>query len=321
MRQTWSFSFSVSTAAFLTISTAGSQQPAPVKSPFIAERPYAFTSFEEQSTFTKRFYSREEFDGAKNNRAIECSRIQYLSDGLRVTGFLVKPRDTGSKRYPAIVYNRGGLLEIGKIDTPNILDFFYLASNGFVVLASQYRGNDGGEGREQCGGADVDDVTNLLAAAASLSYVDRKNLFFYGFSRGGMMTLLALRQGAKVNAAAVVGAVFDLKGALQNAKPRAPGIVDLVTELIPDYTNRGAVALEERSAINWPDKLNIPLLIIHGAEDEEVPPSQALAFATKLNELHKCYELVIYAKDIHEAAFNRRDRDARIIAWFRSFLR
>jgi dipeptidyl aminopeptidase/acylaminoacyl peptidase len=312
-------SFSAST--IFAIYTAGGQPSLGAEHPFLAETPYAFTSFEQQSAFTKRFYSREEFDLAKNNPAIECLRIQYASDGLKVTGFLVKPRETTGKRYPAIVYNRGGLLEIGKIDMPNILDFYRLASNGFVVLASQYRGNDGGEGREQFGGADVDDVTNLLTLAATLPYVDQKNLFFYGFSRGGMMTLLALRQGAKVNAAVVVGAVFDLNDALQKAKQRAPRIFELVTGLIPDYANRGEATLRERSAINWPEKLSTPLLIIHGAEDEEASPSEALAYATKLNELHKCYELVIYAKDIHEAAFNREDRDARIMAWFRKFLR
>src|SRR5207247_311744 len=139
----------------------------------------------------------------------------------------------------------------GKIDTPNILDFYELASHGFVILASQYRGNDGGEGREEFGGADVNDVINLLSIAASLPDADPKNVFLYGLSRGGMMTFLALQRG----------------------------------------------------------------------DDEEVPVSQALAFATKLSALHKPYELVVYANEIHEAANNRRDRDARIVAWFRRFLR
>ena len=251
-------------ATVFSFRTASAEQLGAAKSPFITDTPYGFTSFEEQSAFTKRFYSREEFERARNNRSIECLRIQYLSDGLKITGFIVKPRGAEGKRYPAIIYNRGGLLDIGKIDAANILDFYQLASNGFVVLASQYRGNDGGEGREQCGGADVDDVTNLLTLAGSLPYVDGKNLFFLGFSRGGMMTFLALRQGAIVNAAAVVGAVFDLKDALENAKQRAPGIVELVTGLIPDYPSRAAAALEERSAINWPEKLNVPLLITHG---------------------------------------------------------
>jgi Dipeptidyl aminopeptidases/acylaminoacyl-peptidases len=33
--------------------------------------------------------------------------------------------------------------------------------------------------------------------------------------------------------------------------------------------------------MNWPDQINVPLLIIHGADDEEVPATEAMAFATK----------------------------------------
>jgi len=286
-----------------------------------AQTPCRFTTFEEQSAFARRFYSKDEYEAAKNNSSIECFRIQYVSDGLKVVGVLVKPGDSRETRHPVIIYNRGGLLEIGKLDTPNILDFFELAANGFVVLASQYRGNDGGEGREEFGGADVNDVTNLLAIAAGLPYADPKNVFLYGLSRGGMMTLLALERGAVVNAAAVVGALFDLEGAWEVTRQRAPGIVDRVTKLIPDYASRGAAALRERSVMNRPENVNVPLLIIHGGEDEEVPVSQALAFATKLSALHKPYELVVYANEIHEATKNRRDRDARIVAWFRQFLR
>jgi dipeptidyl aminopeptidase/acylaminoacyl peptidase len=287
----------------------------------VAQAPCRFTSFEEQPAFTKRYYSRDEYETARNSPSIECLRIQYTSDELKVVGFLVKPRDTQGKRLPAIVYNRGGLLDIGKIDTPNILDFYDLASHGFVILASQYRGNDGGEGREEFGGVDVDDATGLLSIAAGLPYVDPKNLFFYGLSRGGMMTFLALRKGAVVNAAAVVGALYDVEAGLELTKQRAPGIVAAITKLIPDYSSRGAAALGERSVVNWPEKVNVPLLMIHGGEDEEVPVSQALAFATKLSQLRKPYELVVYANEIHEALNNRRDRDARIVAWFKRYSR
>jgi len=91
--------------------------------------------------------------------------------------------------------------------------------------------------------------------------------------------------------------------------------------LIPDYSSRGAAALAERSVMQWPEKVTVPLLMIHGADDEEVPVSQALAFAAKLSSLRKEYELIVYAKEIHEALNNRRDRDARIVAWFRRYLR
>ena len=80
-----------------------------------AQSPCQFATFEEQTSSTTRFYSKAEFDRAKSNASIECLRIQYLSDGLKVVGFLVKPRDTEGRRFPVIIYNRGGLQDIGTI--------------------------------------------------------------------------------------------------------------------------------------------------------------------------------------------------------------
>ena len=60
----------------------------------------------------------------------------------------------------------------------------YLASRGYVVAASQYRGNLYSEGRDEYGGQDVDDILNLIAKVKKLSYVDRENIFMIGFSRG-----------------------------------------------------------------------------------------------------------------------------------------
>lgn len=79
--------------------------------------------------------------------------------------------------------------------------------------------------------------------------------------------------------------------------------------------------MEGRSVVNWPDAVNAPLLMLHGAKDEEVPATEALAFAAKLSILKKPYELVVYAGDVHEVAVNRRERDSRIAAWFKRYLR
>ena len=274
-----------------------------------------FTTFDEQSPFTRRFYSRDDYEAAKSNRSIECLKVRYISDGLEVVGYIVRPRGAPGRRYPVIIYNRGGFGDLGKIDSWNLLDFYHLASSGFVILASQYRGNDGGEGREEVGGADVDDVLSLWLVVAGLPYADGNNVFLYGLSRGGMMTFLALKRGATVRAAAVLGAVFDLEAFGR----RSPGVVDRAGRLIPDYAARGATALRERSAMNWPEVVSVPLLILHGGNDQEVPASEALTFASKLSDLKKTYELVVYADDTHEAANNRLDRDARIVAWFRRY--
>jgi dienelactone hydrolase len=303
----------------ITVTLAVSQQVESGNSDglILTQKPCALGPYDAQSGFTKRFYSRGEYESARSSPSADCFRITYSSDGLRVVGYLVKPRGEAARQYPIIIFNRGGFLERGKIDSWNIVDFEQLSAEGFVVLASQYRGNDGGEGHEELGGADLDDVTNLFRVARALPYADMRNVFMYGLSRGGMMTFLEMKRGVTVNAAVVVGAVYDAEAFQQ----RAPGIFEEAAKLIPEYPSKKSSAVRERSVMNWPEKVNAPLLILHGGDDDEVPATEALAFATKLSNLKKPYQLVVYANDIHEVANNRRDRDARIIAWFKRYLR
>ena len=306
-------------ASLLAVSAlthAFGQQTSAAEGAIIDQKPCVFGPYEQQSGFTRRYYSKEDYDYAKSSPRTECSRIEYRSDGLRVVGYLVRPRDL-ARRFPVIIFNRGGFLDRGKIASFNLVDFTRLSEEGFVVLASQYRGNDGGEGREELGGADLGDVSNLLATARSLPYADTTNIFMYGVSRGGMMTFLAMKRNLPIRAAAVVGAVYDAAA----FGTRAPGVLAQAAKLIPDYAQNGPAALQQRSVMNWPDAVNAPLLILHGANDEEVPATEALAFATKLSTLKKLYELVVYAGDVHEVAANRRERDARVVAWFNRYIR
>jgi dipeptidyl aminopeptidase/acylaminoacyl peptidase len=315
----WSLRFIAQLLVLSGLAAAVGQRAdaAPANGEILSQEPCLFGPYEQQSAFTKRFYSKHDYDYAKSDPGSECFRIKYQSDGLKVVGYLVRPRDLSTRRLPVIIFNRGGFLDRGKIDSFNLVDFEQLSDKGFVVLASQYRGNDGGEGHEELGGADLDDVSNLLETAKSLPYVDTRNLFMYGVSRGGMMTFLEMKRNFPMNAAAVVGAVYDPAA----FGKRAPGVLAEAAKLIPNYAEKGSSALQERSVMDWPESVDVPLMMIHGANDDEVPATEALAFATKLSNLKKPYELIVYAGDVHEAAENRRDRDARIAAWFRRYLR
>ena len=307
---------SLALIAVLLAGTAWPQTPAPrpPDGAMLSETPCQFISYAQASGFTRRHYPQDEYEAAVRSTTVECRRIRYASGGLSVVGFIVRPRGPATVRYPVIVYNRGGFRDIGMIDAWNLVDFYGFASQGFVVLASQYRGNDGGEGRDEVGGADVGDVMALPRLAASLPYADPSNLFLYGLSRGGMMSFLALKQGFPARAVAVVGAVFDVEAFRQ----RAPGMVE--SALGADAAADTAL-LRDRSVTNWPERLAAPLLVIHGAGDREVPATEAMTFATRLADLGKPYELVVYAGDVHEAAINRKDRDARILGWFRKHAR
>jgi len=215
--------------------------------------------------------------------SVECFKIKYLSDGLKVVGYIFKPKDGGSK-YPVMIFNRGGNREYGKITEKRFRHISYLASNNYVVLASQYRGNDGGQGREEFGGKDVNDVLNLIPLAKSLPFANPDKIVMLGFSRGGMMTYLAIKKGAEIKAAAVVGGVTDL---IQWDQERE-SIGEKVLEQLISPHNREEY--KKRSAYYWPERINIPILILHGEKDWRVRVTQAKKISKKLTELGKVHK-------------------------------
>jgi dipeptidyl aminopeptidase/acylaminoacyl peptidase len=259
--------------------------------------------------------TREELGRARGDRKFECLRIAYSSDGLRVTGFVYRPaRVPAGARLPAVVYNRGGNRDFGAIDAWDKVIFHRLAESGFVVLASQYRGADGGEGRDEFGGSDVQDVLSLFPLARRLGYVDMSNVFMLGFSRGGMMTYLAIRDGAPIRAAAVVGGVSDLS-ALAAYRPRFRA---MWSRMWPGFDVDGNEQMRERSAIRWPERLDKPLLLLHGVADRLVPLEQSLRLAAALRGSGRSVELRVFPSDGHELAAHARERDDEVVGWFRS---
>ena len=122
---------------------------------------------------------------------VDVRSITYLSDGLKVKGYLAAPKE-GTK-LPCVIYNRGGNRSFGALNDEEAVRLLgRIASWGYVVAASEYRGNQGGEGREEFGGADVDDVLNLIPLLESTPQADASRIGMYGWSRGGMMTYEAL---------------------------------------------------------------------------------------------------------------------------------
>ena len=267
---------------------------------------------------TRLVLGRMEFDRREAYTGIDCRRIRYMSDGLKVVGYIWRPRESAGRKFPLVIFNRGGNRERSQL-TPWMAGGFYdFVSSGFVVIASQYRGVDGGEGSEEYGGADVRDVRNLLPVARSLDIVDMRNVFVFGNSRGGMMTYLALKHGLQANAAAVTSGVTDLFG---NAADHPELVTGIYEPLIPDFGTRRAEVMEERSAVRWADKINVPLLILHGTADAQVSATRALEFAQQLQAHGKTYELVMYANDGHGLPMSRQDSDRRVVDWFRRHLR
>ncbi len=218
-----------------------------------------------------------------------------------------------SSKFPVMIYNRGGNRDYGKITKENLPYLSYLAFNNYVVLASQYRGNDGAwRGQDEFGGKDVNDIMNLIPLGKSLPFADPNKIVMLGASRGGMMTYLAIKRGAEIKAAAVVGGVTDL---FMSADDRED-----MKKVIRELVGMDKKEWQKRSAVYWPEKIDVPILILHGEDDWRVKVSQAKKLSEKLKEVGKEHELVIFPGGDHGLNTHRFKRNQKIFDWFERYL-
>jgi len=250
---------------------------------------------------------------------VEVYKMRYLSDGFEVVGFIAKPKEKQNDReYPVIIFNRGGNREFGKIEIHFLMSMSYFAHQGYVAVASQYRGNDGGEGQEEFGGSDVNDVLNLIPMVESLPFAAEEKIGMLGFSRGGMMTYIALSMTDKVKAAAVIGGVTDLFALYEE---RGVDMKRVMIDLIGGTPTEKEEEYKKRSASYWPDKIETPLLILHGEDDWRVSVTQAQKLAEELEQLGRTYELVIYPGGDHGLSEHKKDSSERIQKFFYEHLK
>jgi dipeptidyl aminopeptidase/acylaminoacyl peptidase len=250
---------------------------------------------------------------------VEIKAITYLSDGLKVKGYLAVPK-MGDK-LPCVIFNRGGNPGLGVLtDVRAAALLGRVASWGYVVVASQYRGAAGGEGKDEFGGKDVNDVLHLIPLLESLPQADTRRIGMFGWSRGGMMTYLALTRTDRI-AAAVVGA--GMADAFDTTK-RRPGMdKEVYAKLVPNYATDKEAALVARSAVRWPEKLHkkTPILLLHGSADWRVDPTQALTMASKLYESKHPFRFVFFEGGDHGLSEHREEVNRLTRDWLDRYVR
>ena len=250
---------------------------------------------------------------------ITIEKITYLSDGLKVKGYLIRPKKKG--KYPCIIYNRGGNKEFGKLNAKKaVYNLARVASWGYIVAASQYRGNDGGEGKEEFGGNDVNDVLNLIPLFNNIQYSDTTRMGVYGWSRGGMMTYLALTKTKKFKAAVVGGGASDLRMVMETRKDTFETVY---LENIPNYINDKANALNKRSAINQVENISktTPILMLHGTADWRVVPEMALDLSRAFIKHQIPHRLVLFEGGNHGLSEFRKEVNRLVKQWFDDYLK
>jgi dipeptidyl aminopeptidase/acylaminoacyl peptidase len=176
---------------------------------------------------------------------------------------------------PLLVMSHGG--PTGATSSTLNLMVQYWTSRGIAVLDVDYGGSTG-HGRAyrqrldgQWGIVDVDDCVNSVRYFVQRGEVNPGRVVIRGGSAGGYTTLCALTFRDIFKAGASYFGVSDLEALTKETHKFESHYLD---RLIGPYPERRDI-YDERSPINFVDRLSCPVIFFQGLEDKIVPPNQA----------------------------------------------
>lgn len=213
------------------------------------------------------------------NAQVRLDEIVYWSEGLRVKGLLARPIAEGN--YDALLYLRGGLQSIGMVRPARIAQF---AQQGFVVFAPYYRGNRGGEGKDEFAGADRYDAVHAVEVLKQ--FVQRERVHVYGFSRGGLMALFTAILRDDIASVVTWAGVSDAALTYEDRVDMRRGL----KRIIGGTPNKAPDAYCARTPLYELENIHAPVLIVHGFQDKHVNIEHAYRLEAQLKALGKYVE-------------------------------
>jgi dipeptidyl aminopeptidase/acylaminoacyl peptidase len=252
--------------------------------------------------------------GLRSDDMVEPFLVHFPSrDGKwQISAFVYVPHNAPRDHtHPAIVYVHGGPQSQTINNFNRVVQ--YLANQGYLVIAPNYRGSSG-YGKEfmdadrfDMGGGDLQDVLAAADWIQQTGYVDAKKLVIMGGSYGGYMSMMALTKAPEVWAAGVPIVPFvNWFTEVQNEDPLLREY-DLAT--MGDPVKNKAL-WEDRSPINFVDRIKAPVLLLAGGNDPRCPKSEAQQVADAIKKRGGSVELKIYENEGHGFARVENQIDA-----------
>ncbi len=247
--------------------------------------------------------------------------------GQEIEGrFYLPPDFNPQKKYPLIVYYYGGTTPVGRSFGGRYPKEWW-AANGYVVYVMQpsgaigfgqefsaYHVNDWGEIVAQ---EIIDGVRQFVKVHP---FVDEKRIGCIGASYGGFMTMNLLTK-TDLFAAAVAHAGISLIASYWG-EGYWGYLYSAVATANSFPWNRKDIYVQ-RSPLFNANKVNTPLLLLHGTKDTNVPPGESIQFYTALKLLNKPVELVeVEGENHHILTHDKRVLWSKtILAWFDRWLK
>ncbi len=248
-----------------------------------------------------------------------------MHDGRRSQGILHKPKDFDPERkYPVMLIYYEKRMEWHNTYLP--YDVGTWVDHGYLVFCPDIYYTIG-----QVGKSAVNAVVSAGEYLAGLPYVDGSRMGIYGGSFGGLQTNYLVTQTGLFAAAASLAGYSDLvanKGHRDTGSRGHEGYRGL-------GQNRQGATLWERpdiylanSPLFFADRVETPLLLVHGDADNNIPVEQGVAFFRALRTLGKRAWLLQYNGEGHMAVTSigvgyagQGDRNTRILQFFNHYLK
>lgn len=214
-------------------------------------------------------------------------------DGTVLEAILTLPRGVGERNLPMVLMPHGG--PIGIEDTWFFDDDAqFLASRGYLVLQVNFRGSGGRgvdfrqAGYKQWGTGIQNDLIDGVKWAIAQKFADPNRICIFGASFGGYSALMApIRAPGMFKCAVGYAGVYDM------------GLLYKKGDTHLSETGRNALRLEmgdnkseldANSPAYLAEKIDVPVLLIHGEDDQRAPFAQFKAMRAALDAAHKPYE-------------------------------
>lgn len=251
-----------------------------------------------------------------NNGSYTSYLISYPSDNLKIYGVMKVPAGNGP--FPVIILNHGyynpSSFQSGN-GTDNMANI--LAANGYLTLASDYRGHGQSENDQgiRRGGHRPEyaiDVLNLMASVKNLPKADSNRIGMWGHSMGGEVALRVVEATDQIKAlvlwAPTATRASDNRGFAAGRHMQG-------TNPSPDSNQDGAAPM------NYLKYIQIPISLHQGLADTEVDPEGSKQLNEALKKETKQIEYFEYEGQDHNFSLGWDLISKRNLEFFDKYLK
>lgn len=235
---------------------------------------------------------------ARLNLAFPTMFAIPAADGFPLTARILKPAGCEpGKKFPAIIHIYGGPSAPMVLDRWNPAIYFYqiLRNQGYIIFSVDIRSARAmGKKYENLilnrmhSASELEDLLAAVKWLKAQPFVDKERLGIWGWSYGGCFTLNAMMRTHEFKAGIAGAAVSDLRF-------HSPKWAEFSMKL----PHANPAAYEDASLLKDAKNLHGRLLLVHGADDDNVRVQNLMRLTEELVNAGKQFDIMIYPQQKH----------------------